>query len=102
MTPTRTPSLPSSDPTAELAKPQGPNAAASQCKVEQMNRSGSTVSWVTTCPTADGTTRSEGTAHYSGDHMEADTKTQTTHRNGPPMEVTNHVTGRYLGPCDSR
>jgi len=100
MTATHTKCVTSTDPAAELSKPQGPGAAESRCNVEKMNRSSGTVSWFATCTTPDGTSRSEGTARYSADRMEADTKTRTTHGNGPPMEVTNHVTGRYLGPCD--
>lgn len=102
MTATHASCLESSDPVAELSKPRGPNAAQSRCRVEKMNRTGNAVSWVTSCTTPDGTSRSEGTAHYTGDLMEADTKTRTTRQNGPPLEVTNHVTGRYLGPCDAR
>jgi hypothetical protein len=102
MSATHTSCVTSGDPAAELSKPRGPNAAQSRCNVEKMNRTGGTVSWVTTCATPDGTSRSEGTARYSADRMEADSKTRTTRANGAPMEVSNHVVGRYLGPCDGR
>jgi hypothetical protein len=100
---THTSCVTASDPAGELAKPRGPNAAQSRCNVERMNRSGGTLSWVTSCATPDGASRSEGSARYDGEHMEATTKTRTTHRGGgPPLEVSNHIVGRYLGPCDGR
>jgi hypothetical protein len=99
---THTSCVTASDPAAELSKPRGPGAAQSRCNVERMNRSGGTISWVTACTMPDGTSHSEGTARYSGDRREATTKTRTSRGNGPPMEVSNHVVGRYLGPCDGR
>jgi|SRR5579884_1578953 len=98
---THTSCVTAADPTAELSRPHGPNAAQSQCKVERMDRNGGTVSWVTTCTTPDATVHSEGTARYSGDRMDASFRSRTTpRRGGQPMEASNTVTGRYLGPCD--
>ena len=100
MTATHTSCLTSGDPAAELTRPRGPRAAESRCQLEQMNRGGGTLSWVTSCTTPDGTSRSEGSARYTADRMEATTNTRTTHQGGQPMEVTNRVSGRYVGPCD--
>ena len=102
MTATHTNCVTSSDPAAELAKPYGPAAAQSRCNVEKVDRSGGTVSWATACTTPDAVSRSEGAARYTGDRLEANTRSRTTRQNGAPLEVSNHIVGRYLGPCDGR
>jgi hypothetical protein len=102
MTATHTNCVTSNDPAAELAKPHGPATAQSRCNVEKMDRSGSSASWVTTCASPDHVSRSEGTARYTGERVEADSRTRTTSRNGAALEVSNHIIGRYLGPCDGR
>ncbi len=68
-----------------------------QCKIAKMDRSGGTISWIVDCQTPQGTTHSEGTAHYAGDTMEATTARQP---GGAANESSQHVTGRYLGPCN--
>lgn len=50
----------------------------------------------------DAVVHSEGAARYIGDRMEAGFKTRTTPVNGSPLEVSNRVLGRYLGPCDAK
>jgi hypothetical protein len=102
MTATHTSCVTSSDPATELSKPHGPAAAQSRCNIERVDRSAGMVSWATTCTIPDGVSRSEGTARYTGEHMEANTRTRTTRQNGAPLEVSNHIVGRYLGPCDGR
>jgi Protein of unknown function (DUF3617) len=102
MTVSHTGCLRTSDPAAALAKPHGPGAAHSQCTVERMQRSGGTITWATTCTMPDGVLHSEGTAHYTGERIEADFRTRTTRPDGPPMKATSHVVGRYLGPCDEK
>jgi hypothetical protein len=104
MTVTSTHCISAGDPIAGLNGPHGAEAAGMQCKSDRMDRSGSTVSWAGTCTTPDGgRVHSEGTAHYDGDQMEADVKTQTTSpQGGAPRKTSLHVTGRYLGPCNGR
>ena len=103
MTATHASCVTSTDPAAELAKPHGPASATSRCNVERTDRSGTTVSWATACTAPDGgVSRTEGAARYTGERMEANTRTRTTRQNGVPLEVSNHIVGRYLGPCDGR
>jgi len=79
-----------------------PSQQRGQCKVASLNKSGGTVTWETTCTQPDGTiVHSEGVAHYTGDAMEATLKTRVTGANNQPNETTQHITGRYLGPCDA-
>jgi hypothetical protein len=92
----------SSDPTAELRKPQGPNAADRKCKLETMERNGSSIHWVNACTSPRGSLRMEGSVRYTGETMEGDFKSQVTTASRPPMERTSHITGRYLGPCDGK
>ena len=100
MTITHTSCVNSTDPTAELRQPQG--SAEGQCKAERLKQEGATVSWASTCTMPEATVHSEGTAHYDGDRMEANFTTRTTHASGPPIQVSQHVNGRYVGPCDAK
>ena len=74
-----------------------------QCKVAKVDVAGGTVHWETTCTQPDGgTVHAQGEAHYTGDTMEATMHTQISGGGNPPSETTQHVTGRYLGPCDAK
>lgn len=88
------------DPTAELRRPHG--SSEGQCKVDRLQRSGSTITWASSCTTPEATVHSEGTAHYNGDRMEANFTTRTIHANGAPIQTSQQVAGRYLGPCDAK
>lgn len=103
MTVTHASCLNSGDPTEELRGQRGPQGSAEgQCKVERLKQEGATVSWASTCTMPEATVHSEGTAHYNGDRMEADFTTRTTHAGQSPIQVSQHVNGRYLGPCDAK
>jgi Protein of unknown function (DUF3617) len=100
---THTSCMKDSDPTAELRRPRGPQGSAEgQCKVERLQRNGATISWASTCTTPQATVHTEGSAHYNGDRMEANFTTRTTHASGSPIQVSQHVNGRYVGPCDEK
>ena len=80
-----------------------PQEQQGQCKVSKLDSDGGTVRWETTCSPGDGATVvSEGVAHYNGDTMEATMKTVVTSGGNPPTETKQHITGRYLGPCDAK
>ena len=66
------------------------------CKVNGMNRNGAAVTWATTCTTPHGTFQSQGMAQYSGDTMSG---TLTTYVPMIGGQVTQRISGRYLGPC---
>src|SRR5215831_10373649 len=77
-----------------------PSQQHGQCKVGAVNKNGNTVTWETSCPQSDGSVvHSDGVAHYTGDKMEATMKTRVT---GGISESSQHITGRYLGPCDGQ
>ena len=80
-----------------------PNQQHGQCKVAKLDSSGGTVHWETTCSQTDGSViHSDGVAHYAGDTMEATMQTRVSGGTGGTSETTQHVTGRYLGPCDGK
>ncbi len=80
--------------------PRGTGQGGGPCKLDKMEASGGTIKWAATCTSPDSVVRSEGVAHYNGDTMEADFTMRTTAKGSPPMEMSQHMTGRYLGPCD--
>jgi hypothetical protein len=77
--------------------PSGPGQP--NCKLDKMERTGGDVHWAMTCSGQQGTTHAEGEAHYRGDTMDASTKTHTAGVNGPPVDMTENTTGRFLGAC---
>jgi hypothetical protein len=81
---------------SEKAVPSDPRGA---CKIDNVRRNGATVTWTGTCATGQGAVRSEGTAHYSGDRMQANLTTHVPGANGQTMKTTQHITGHYIGAC---
>jgi len=70
--------------------------------MDRMERSGGSIAWSMTCATQNGTLHSDGTGHYTLDALDVSIKSRTIAAQGLPLEVSNHVTGRYLGPCDNK
>ena len=80
-----------------------PSQQHGQCKVARLDSSGGTVRWESNCTQPDGSVvHSDGAAHYTGDTMEATVKTRVSGGTGGTSETSQHVTGRYLGPCDGK
>jgi hypothetical protein len=69
------------------------------CKVDRMQRSGNVINWTTSCQAAQGTVVSTGVARYRGDTMDASMNTRAPNGSGGFIDTTQHITGRYLGPC---
>jgi Protein of unknown function (DUF3617) len=66
------------------------------CRVHGMNRSGTAVTWSTTCTTEQGTFQSQGVAQYRGGAMSGRLTTEVPVLGG---QVVQRISGRYLGPC---
>lgn len=80
-----------------------PTQQHGKCSVGAVNKNGNTVTWETSCTQSDGSVvHSDGVAHYTGDKMEATMKTRVTGGTGGISESSQHITGRYLGPCDAK
>lgn len=67
------------------------------CTLEHKERRGATITWSANCAATHA--RAEGVAQYHGDTMEATIHSQLPGADGKPMNVTQRVTGRYLGEC---
>ncbi|HQT25958.1 MAG TPA: DUF3617 domain-containing protein [Burkholderiales bacterium] len=77
------------------AVPQRQNGEQ-KCKMTKMVRRGDTVNWEISCDTPNGETKGVGSATYSGDTMRS-----TMHFTGGPMDMTQEMTGHYVGPCSN-
>lgn len=71
----------------------------SQCTTTRLERQGTTVIWAATCTTPRGKADAEGRAQYSGDRMEGTMRLRGQDERGHPFEMTQTMSGRYLGPC---
>ncbi|MBV8778307.1 MAG: DUF3617 family protein [Alphaproteobacteria bacterium] len=80
-----------------------PNQQHGQCKIGRLDKHGGAVQWESTCSQPDGAVvQLDGAAHYSGDKMEATFKTRISGGGNPTSETSQHISGRYLGPCDAK
>jgi hypothetical protein len=71
-----------------------------ECTVAKLERTGSDVSYAASCTSKEGrTTTIEGQIHYSGDAMAGEFHVHTAARDGKATDVTQQISGRYLGPC---
>lgn len=76
-----------------------PTAFASECALNTVQRDGPQISWSMTCTNPRNSVRSDGVAHYRGETMEATVISHLPGADGTASDVTQHITGRYLGPC---
>src|SRR6266851_4290720 len=70
-----------------------------QCKLDSRERQGPRVTWSMTCTNPQGAVRSDGTAQYHGDTMDATLINHFPAANGTVTDLTQRITGRYLGAC---
>ncbi len=91
-----------------------PSAFGSGCTLGSAQRNGARITWSMTCTNRQNAVRSDGVAQYRGDTMDG---TMISHlpvgpgAAGAPgakggsdarvTDLTQHITGRYLGPCRS-
>lgn len=67
------------------------------CSVRGVNRSGTRVSWAMTCTVPQGVFSSQAVAEYRGGTMDG---TMTTFVPMIGGQMTQRISGRYLGPCN--
>jgi hypothetical protein len=79
-----------------------PIPAEAQCKVDQVDRRGSLVTWAMTCNSPRGEIHSAGSARYAGNTMEGTVTARVPGPNGQPVDTPGHIAGRYLAPCDAK
>lgn len=103
MTMTRTTCVSAKNPV-----PVGPPPAGAQgpgkpnCKTDRIERNGGDVRWAATCTGPQGTMQADGEAHYTGDTMDATIRSHASVSNGQPVDTTQHITAKYLGPCTGK
>jgi Protein of unknown function (DUF3617) len=73
-----------------------------QCKLDKMERNGGNVTWTMTCNSPQGPIPTAGSARFSGNTMEATLTARVPGPNGQPVNTPGRITGRYLGPCDTK
>lgn len=73
-----------------------------QCKLDDMRQNGGNVTWSMTCDMPQGPVHATGLAHYAGETMAATLRARIPGPNGTPANAPGRITGRYLGPCDTR
>lgn len=71
------------------------NQSGQECRMEDVQTSGDTVTWKMHCKTPQGDVDGEGRITYSGDTFEGRMKMRL-----PSGEMTHQMKGRYVGPCD--
>ena len=79
-----------------------PIPAEGQCKLDQTDRHGGVVTWAMTCNSPRGPIRSAGSGRYAGDTMEATLTARVPGPDGHPVDTPGRISGRYLGPCDTK
>ncbi len=82
--------------------PSTPRDADHPCKIDKTDVSGDTVRWSWSCTTEKATFQSEGVVHYHGETLDGELTTRTSTAGHPPIEKSQSLTGRYLGPCDDK
>ena len=83
--------------TEEDMVPKGDNENK-DCRMEQMDISGDTVTWKMVCTTEEGEMTGTGKVTYSGDTMEG--AMQMTITGEANMTINSTLSGRRLGDCD--
>jgi hypothetical protein len=103
MTVSRTGCTTSDNPLPPMAR--GPSTARDvdhPCKIDKTDVSGDTVHWSWSCTTEKATFQSEGVVHYHGETLDGELTTRTSTAGHPPIEKSQSLTGRYLGPCGDK
>jgi uncharacterized protein DUF3617 len=70
-----------------------------QCKLDSRERQGPRIAWSMTCTNPQGAVRSDGTAQYRGDTMDGTLINHFPAGNGTVTDLTQRITGRYIGAC---
>ncbi|MBV9016745.1 MAG: DUF3617 family protein [Alphaproteobacteria bacterium] len=68
-----------------------------RCKLDGAQRQGPRVTWSMNC--ANTRVRSDGVAQYHGDTMDGTMVSHVPSAEGAAMDLTQHITGRFVGPC---
>lgn len=73
-----------------------------ECKTTSQKVIGNTIHYAVECKGRDGVMISTGRSTYTGSTMAGSTQTRFTMRGQPEMQMTNRMTGKYLGACPKK
>ena len=70
-----------------------------QCRLDYRERHGEWFTWSMVCTNSQSSVHSDGEAQYRGESMEATMTSHLPAADGKTNDMTQYITGRYLGPC---
>jgi hypothetical protein len=70
-----------------------------ECKIKDQKISGDTVTYTVECRSAEATTVSTGKTTYKANSFDGTTSTVIKAKGQPEMQITNTMSGKYIGPC---
>ncbi|MGH7815487.1 MAG: DUF3617 domain-containing protein [Candidatus Binataceae bacterium] len=71
------------------------------CTFDKITHTGNVVTWSVTCHSPEGQVWDGGVARYTGTAMKGKMRIRSTDAAGKAtLDVTENLTGKYLGPCD--
>jgi hypothetical protein len=73
-----------------------------ECKTTSQKVSGNTIHYVVECRGRDGVMTATGQSTYTGSTMSGFTQTRFVMKGQPEMQMTNRMTGKYLGACPKK
>jgi hypothetical protein len=73
-----------------------------ECKTISQKVSGNTIHYVVECKGREGIMTSTGQSTYTGSTMSGSSQTRFIMRGQPEMQMTNRMTGKYLGACPKK
>ena len=76
-----------------------PSALGPRCKLDKVGRQNSDITWSITCTNPEGAVHSDGVAQYHGDTMEASVVSHLPNAAGKVTDISQRITGHYLGSC---
>ena len=79
-----------------------PIPAEAQCKVDQVDRRGSLVTWAMTCNSPRGRSTPQGRRAMPAIRWKETVTARVPRPNSQPVDTPGHIAGRYLAPCDAK
>ncbi len=70
-----------------------------ECKTKDYKVSGDTVTYTIGCTSKDSVVLTSGKTTYNGDTFDGTSTTNIKTKGQPEMQMTNKISGKYIGPC---
>lgn len=69
------------------------------CKITDQKTSGNMIRYAMECKGSQGVMQTTGTMTYAGNAMDGSSTTTFKMKGQPPIQMSNIMKGKYLGPC---